>query len=339
MTPKPKSKAGKNKEQSGRRPAALLGLDFATSGVKAVHFKRIKDRITLVAADILPPSGPDETMKPVYSKTMAAYYAALCATMEDVTIRVFSEIIPDDENVEALVRGKLNASNDYRVGTQVLSRGRNKRESSILGVSVPEKTIQHYLSLFANGAPAPHSLEVSGLAAFSAFLFSRGRQTENQTVCLIESGARCTYAAFMHNNQFQLINRFECGGELLQRHVQQMLGVDREMACEILSGGSVDLTAPVRQAMGPFLKQLSIYREFVERQCKSSVSAVYLSGGLSASPYWKSAVRDVLSFAPEEWSPFEKIDILPNAFPEHLKGQESRFAAAAGAALAGMEES
>lgn len=325
------------KEQGGRKPAALLGQDFATTGIKAVHLKRIKDRIVLAGADILP-TFSSAAEKPVYPKSMAAYYTALCATMEDVSLRIFSEVIPEDENIEALVRQKMNASPDFRIGSQILVRGRNKRESTVLGVSIPEKTVENYLAIFANGAPAPHSLEVSGLAAFSAFMYNRGSQTANQTICLIEAGARCSYIAFIHNNQLQMINRFECGGELLQRHVQQVLGVDQDMACEILSGGSVDIVTPIRQAMGPFLKQLSIYREFVERQCKSSLSAVYLSGGLAASPCWKTAIRGVLSLEPTGWNPFEKLDILPDAYPENLKGQESRFAAAVGAALSGMEE-
>jgi Tfp pilus assembly PilM family ATPase len=67
------------------------------------------------------------------------------------------------------------------------------------------------------------------------------------------------------------------------------------------------------------------------------LSAVYISGGLAGSHYWQTAVKDVLGFIPQVWNPFEKIEIPPDTFPENLKGQESRFAAAVGAALAGME--
>jgi hypothetical protein len=332
-----KLKAAIGKDQGNRRLANLLALDFATTGIKAVRLKKTKDRLTLVAADILPPCSPEAEERPALPKPLAAYYAALCATMDHVTFRVFNQMLPEDEDLEALVRGNLSAAEDYRVGGLVLSRAKGKRDSSVLGVAVPEKTIQSYLSLFAGGAPAPHSLEISGLAAFSAFLFNRGAQTENQTVCLIETGARHTYAAFLHRNQLQLVNRFDVGGDALQRQVQVSLGVDAEMAETILAGGSVDVSAPVRQVLNPFIKQLSIYREFVERQNKSTLSAVYISGGQAASPYWQTAVKEVLGFIPQIWSPFEKLEILPDAFPENLKGQEPRFAAAVGAALAGME--
>ena len=109
------------------------------------------------------------------------------------------------------------------------------------------------------------------------------------------------------------------------------------MAGAILAGGSVDVSSQVRQVLSPFTRQLSIYREFVERQNKSTLSAVYISGGFATSSYWQTAIKEVLGFIPQVWSPFEKIEIQPDAFPEYLKGQEFRFAAAVGAALAGME--
>jgi Tfp pilus assembly PilM family ATPase len=333
MSAKPKTAT---KEQ-GRRLTHLLGLDFATTGIKAVRLKKTKDLIALAAADILPPCSPDAEERPAMPKPLSTYYAALCATMDDAALRVFTQTIPEEEDIEALVRTSLNAAADSRVGGLVLSRAKGKRESTLLGISVPEKTIHRYLELFANGAPAPHSLELSGLAALSAFLYNCGAQTENQTVCVIETGARHTYASFLHRNQLQIINRFDVGGDSLVRQVETALGVDADMAGTILAGGSVDVSSQVRQVLGPFTRQLSIYREFVERQNKSTLSAVYISGGLATSAYWQTAIKEVLGFIPQVWSPFEKIEIQPGAFPENLKGQESRFAAAVGAALAGME--
>ena len=318
--------------------ANLLSLDFATSGIKAVRLKKTKDQIVLAAADILPPLAESAEERPVLSKPLSAYYVALCATMDNTIMRVFPQILPEEnEDIEAVVRENLSAASDYRTSGLVLSRARGKRESSVLGVAVPEKTVQRHLSLFANGAPAPRSLEVSGLAAFSAFLFNYGEQTENETICLIETGARYTYVAFLYRNQLQLINRFDVGGDAFQRQVQAALGVDSEMAGTILSGGSVDVSAPVRQVLSPFTRQLSIYREFVERQSKSSLSAVYISGGQASSSYWQDAIKEVLGTAPKVWNPFKKISIPQGAFPEKFKGQEARFAAAVGAALAGMD--
>lgn len=330
-------RANVKKETSSRKLSNLLAMDFGTSGIKAVRLKKIKDQITLSGADILPPVGLDAEERPVLPKHLSSYYTALAATIEDTSLRVFSQVMQEEEGLEAIVRENLSAAGDYRVGGRILSQGRGKKESSFLGVAAPESAVQHYLSMFASGAPAPHSLEISGLAAFSAFLFNKSDQSANQTICLIETGARYTYAAFFHRNQMQLVNRFDVGGDALQRQVQVSLGVDAEMASTILSGGSVDVSAPVRQVLNPFTRQLSIYREFMERQNKSSLSAVYISGGEAKSNLWHTAIKDVLGFIPEAWDPFEKIQLPDEGLPAAFQGQESRFAAAVGAALAGME--
>jgi hypothetical protein len=329
-------KAG-GKEPGRRRLSNLLALDFGTSGVKAVRLRRNKGTFALAAADLLPPCRPDSGTRPDLPKPLAAYYTALSATFEQASLRVFAQTLGEDDEIEKPIRDALSAPADNRIGGMILTRGKNKRESALLGISVPEATVQGWLALFASGAPAPHSLEISGLAAFSAFLYTCGAQTENQTICLLETGACCTYAAFLFRNQLQLINRFDAGGNALLRQVQSALGVDADMAETILAGGSVDVSAPVRHVLNPLARQLSIYREFIERQNKTTLSAVYLSGGQAMSPYWQSAVQEVLGVAPHVWNPFEKLELLPDAFPERLKGQEPRFAAAVGAALAGME--
>jgi len=329
--------AKKTKEQGQRKLSNLLALDFAHSGVKAVRLKKAKGRIVLSAADVLPPVNLDAGERPNLPKSLAAYYTSLCASPKEAYLRVFGCALQDSDKMEDVVRENLSVSDDFRVAGRVLTEGRGKKESSILGVAIPENAIGQHLDLFVTGAPAPHSLELSGLAAFSAFMFSRGKQTASQTICLIGTGRRYTYAAFFFKNQLQVINRFEVGGEAMEKQVQIALGVDEEMAGTILAGGSVDVAVPVRTALAPFIKQLSIYREFVERQNKTTLSGVYLSGGEAGSSYWQAAIQDVLSLTPVVWNPFEKIEIPAGVFPEELKGQEPRFAAAVGAALAGME--
>jgi len=320
----------------GRRLTTLLGLDFATSGIKAVRIKKGKERLALAAVDLLPALNAGAEERPQIPKPLSDYYVALSATVQGAMLRVFNAPFPEDAEMEDIVREHLTVPADCRIGGSVIRPGR--RECTILGVAVPEKTIQHFLKLFASGAPAPRSLELSGLAAISAFLFTRGDEVADQTVCLIEAGSRYTYAAFLNRNQLQIANRFEIGGDVLSEQIQRTLGIGEEMSRTILTAdSSVDVSGPVRSAAGSFLKQLSIYREFVERQNKSTLAGVYLSGGLALSSPWHDVLHDALGIKPEVWSPFEKLDVAPEGIPEKLSGHEPRFAAAVGAALAGIE--
>ena len=310
----------KNPVEQGRHLTKLLGLDFGSSSVKAVCLKKSKGQMMVTGADILPPPNLDAAEKPVLPKTLASYYASLCTSPASASLRVFSHALQQTDYLAEIVRENLSVSQDYRVAGKVLVEGKGKKESSILGVAIPENSVGKHLDLFAVGAPAPHSLELAGLAAFSAFMFNRSKQTASQTICLIETGRRYTYVAFFYKNQLQVVNRFEVGGEAVAKQVQMALGVDEEMAGTILAGGSVDVAAPVRAALASFVKQLSIYREFVERRNQTSLSGVYLSGGEATSTYWQSAIQEILGLAPVVWNPFEKIDVPDGVYPDSLKG-------------------
>lgn len=332
----PKTRNRKQPEK-GRKLNQLLALDFGTSGVKAVRLKKIKGRIALDAIDLLPPLNPDDGEPPDLPKSLFSYYTALSASMSDVQVRVFSELLSDEASVEEIVRENFGVDDEFRVAGRVVARGKARQESLVLGIAVPERTVQGCLEMFSSGAPAPRSLEVAGLASFSAFMNLFGKRTANQTVCLVDAGESFTFTAFFHRNRLKMISRVGVGSGNLSAGVQDDFGVDSETAASILAGGTIDVSSTVRRVYGGFFRQLSISREFVERQNKSSLSAVYLSGGLAASPAYKSALKEVLDLEPSDWNPFEPMDLPAGGLPESLKGQESRFTAAVGAALAGME--
>lgn len=327
----------KKQVEVGRKLNHLLALDFGTSGIKAVRLKKIKERVVLEAIDLLPPLNPDEGEPPELPKSLSTYYAALSASMNDVQVRVFSEQLADEVSVEETVRGNFGVDDDFRVAGKIITRGKVKQESLVLGIAVPERTVQGCLEMFSEGAPAARSLEISGLASFSAFMHLFGKCTANETVCLIDAGESFCYMAFFHRNSLKMISRVGAGGAQLAQEVQKDFGVDSETASSILSGGTIDVSSTMRRIYGGFFRQVSINREFVERQNKSVLSAVYLSGGLAASPAFKAAIRDVFGIDPFTWNPFESMDLSSDGLLDSFKGQESRFSAAVGAALVGME--
>ena len=95
----------------------------------------------------------------------------------------------------------------------------------------------------------------------------------------------------------------------------------------------------VQEAMGPFLRQLAISREFVERKAGVPIKAWYLSGGITLAAYWTERIRAAVGEDVRIWNPLEGIQVQPDAWPEGLKGQECRFAAAIGSAMGVLQES
>ena len=84
--------------------------------------------------------------------------------------------------------------------------------------------------------------------------------------------------------------------------------------------------------MGPFLKQLTISRHYIERSEQCKVEKIYASGGLCYSPYWMEQVSTTMDAQVEIWNPFEANGMT--SYPRGVKGVESMFAPALGAAMA-----
>ena len=85
-------------------------------------------------------------------------------------------------------------------------------------------------------------------------------------------------------------------------------------------------------------RKISISREFVERKIGSQVQAWFVSGGLSLSGDWRKQIFATMNRPVELWNPFEDLYMLSDMWPEELQGQETRFAAAVGAAIGALED-
>lgn len=327
-----------------KSPSDVIGLDIATTGVKAVRMKKTKDGLIVTGVAVLPAlvlDGGDEAQKPalVLPKNLLTNYAALAMSGDGSSVRILSlqshnasEI--DEENV----REHVGLGQDYRVGFSVATAGKGKQETKLLVVGMPEKEVQSVLDLVAVGAPAPCSIELSGLSSLSAFLHGPGKIHEQDAVAVIETGARLTFMALFNKGVLILVRKFELGSETIVTKVQQQLNVDRDTARGIISDGSFDISQSVRAVMDPFLRQLTISKDFVERREDCRVVKCYLSGGASLLRYGMEEIRNAAGVDSELWNPFGDLQVADGAYPAELAGQEPRFTAAVGACLGVLEE-
>lgn len=327
-----------------KSPSELVGIDIATTGVKVIRMKKGKDGIGVVAADILPPlQAPSEGAGAVtlgLPKPFLANYTAMAASAAAAVVRILS--LPghgEKELGEDQIREQVGLGKEYRIAHIPVSPQRGKGESKILVVGIPEEDAQAVLALVKEGPPAPFSFEVAGLSALTAFLVGPGEQHAQEAVGVIESGARVTYMALFYKNLLSLVRKFDFGTEALVEKVQSQLGVDRETAQGIVSDGSFDISQPVHDVMDPFLRQLLISRDFVERREDCRVTKLYVSGGASLSRYWVSEVQGAVGVEVDCWNPLGGLPVAPGAIPENLAGQETRLTAAVGACLGVWSES
>jgi len=320
----------------------LVGVDFSTTATKVVRLKKGREGIALAGIDLLPAvdlGAPSRRLE--LPRNMVAYYGCLAYSGLSSVVRMVNAPLGDDEAElpDEKLRALLNVGDDYRVSAALLKKGRGRQDSGFLAAAIPEDDVRFLLNMFPSGPPAPASVEISGLSFVSAFLHARGDACANEAVCLIETGESVSHFVFLNQGVVVLVGKFAVGGGMLQRKMAEELGVDNELARTILGDQSINLSASLIDAMNPFLKQLSISRDFIERHQGCRVSRAYVSGGASLFPHWAKAVGQELHTEVVSWDPFENIKCEPGILPAALADQSTRFSAAVGAALGGLLES
>jgi len=320
----------------------LVGIDFSTTATKVVHLKKNKAELVLMGIDLLPAVDFRAAARRIeLPRNMTPHYGCLAYTGTSSVVRMVNALLSNGETElpERKLRELLNAGDDYRVSATLVQRRQGRQESSFLAAAIPEDDIHFLLSMFPSGPPAPASVEVAGLSFVPAFLNARGGECQNEAICLIEAGESTSHFVFINKGMVVLVGKFGFGGSILRAKVVQDLGVDDDLASTILTDQSINISSTVNGVMTPFLKQLSISKDFIERHQGCRISRVYVSGGLSLLPHLPSVVGQALHAEVLPWSPFENIQYdHPDVVPEHLTEQATRFAAAVGAAVGGFEE-
>lgn len=324
-------------QRKARVPSEIVALDFGSAGVKAVKLRMVRNQVTLVAADLYPPPAEGATPSARFhlAGPLVANYAALCTNSPQSLVRLIH--LPahggHEQDLDAAVRAQFNLGDGYRMAHTALASGRSKGGTRVLAAALPEAEVQALLGLFATRAPAPHSLEVSGLAVLNTFMQGPGKEAGKETVCLIDCGNQAAFIFFVTDDDLVLMRKYDIGGASLIDHAQRAMGVDRELAMTIMSEGAIDLSGMIQEVMGAFFRQLNVSRDFVERQERNRLRRIYLTGGMALYGFWRKAVSEALAVEVADWDPWRGVPALPGAFPETLEGERARFTAALGAGM------
>lgn len=317
----------------------VLGLDIGSSGTKAVRVKLIRGVPTVMAVDLLPvvslSESDEEPVVPfIIPKALKARYVAVAVSRGGGIVKLLT--FPahsgktNDEHVNELMG--MGDDSNFRLGYEILLESRT--EVRALASALPDALARKICQLFPIGLPAPCSIEMSGLASLTAFSQLGGHENKEEGYAVVDFGATVTLVAFFNKNILTLVRKFDFGTTHILKKLQASLGVDQDVALGILNDGSFDVTKVVHQAMESFLQQLIISWDFVERRENTHITKIYVCGGGTGMQLWAKEMEQVTGQAPVNWDPFAGLEIQAGAIPVEIKGQEPRFAAAVGAALA-----
>lgn len=322
-----------------RNYSDVLGLDIGASGTKAVRLKQIHGVPTVMAVDILPAiSLPDSEEEPVVPyhipKALKARYVAVAVSKAGGIVKLLTFPAHSGKSNDAHVLELMGLGTEayYRLGYEPIFE--NRTEIRALASALPNVVARKICQLFPSGLPAPCSIEVSGLASLTAFSRLRGKESAEAGSVVVDFGAAVTLVAFFNKNTLALVRKFDFGATNILKKLQDSLGVDQDVALGILNDGSFDVTKVVHQAMESFLQQLTISWDFVERRENIHIGKLYVCGGGVGLHLSAQELEAATGQAPIRWDPFEGLAIHPGAMADEFKGQEPRFSAAVGAALA-----
>lgn len=327
------------KVQPQRGITDLVGVDFSTTATKVVRLKKVKDEISLMGIDLLPAVDFNIAAQRVeLPRNLEAHYACLAYSGPSSVVRVVNAPLSNDEIILSndKLHELLNVKDDYRVSAHLIKKGKGRQDSSFLAAAIPEDDVSFLLNMFPVGPPAPASVEVAGLSFISAFLNARSSECKDEAVCLIEAGEATSHFVFLNKGIVVLVGKFGSGGAMLRNKVAEDLGVDDELAATIIADRSINISTTMLDVMTPFLKQLSMSKDFIERHQSCRISRVYVSGGISTLPHWVGMVEKYLHAEIVQWSPFENIHCEPGLLSTEFEEQTTRFSAAIGAAIGGM---
>lgn len=326
------------------RPAVkvneILGIDLGTTSIKLVRLRKNgPGNFSLIEADVLPPPEPPASGKPAVltlDKKLHTTYAAVCYSGRSAAIR-FIDVpakMSSGKLLEGRLRKQLSLGQEYRIGSAIAKEGPADGDHQVLVVAALETEVAGIRRMIPEDRPSILSLEVSGLAALHSFEHTAAARAPG-AVCYIEAGAEVTMVSFLVNGRLALARKFEYGTHHIVARLRELLDVDEESAIGVLYGDPAAVAGAGEDPMASFMKQLVTSRQFVEKSENTPVTACYASGGLSYSPYCLAQIQETLGVPVSIWNPLEENGI--KTYPRGLKGVESMFAGAMGAALAVLQ--
>lgn len=328
--------ASKTKETPPKITDAL-GIDFGSTSTKLVRIRKTGGSLSLLEADVMPAfelGGESGEAKINIPKKLNAPYAAAAVTGGDSHVRFMfiSSNLNEGRAIQQRVGKSLSLGREHRVGYSIVERGKDALDHKVLAAGIQQIEVQNIRKLFASNHPSLVSLEVAGLAALNSFSRTSAVRDVEGIVCYLEAGASAIFVSFFLNGELRLVRKFDHGAVHIQRRIQDVLNINEDDALTVLFEDATPLLDQSLDPISTMIQEISISCKFVERNENSRIEKVYVSGGLSYSPYWNYTLSEIMGVGPEIWNPF-----VPNGmttYPKGVNGVESMFSTAVGAALA-----
>lgn len=315
----------------------MVGLDIGSKTIKAVELAKEGDNFRLLASGIIGHTG--EAVEHIKEEKDTASLAEIIKKLfkeakissKEVSVsipesQVFTRTITfpmlTDQEIESAVKWEAEQYipiplKEAIIQHQILERRENATPPgvAVLLIAAPRTLVEKYTRITQMAGLTPVVVETSLMAA------ARALSPVDQTVMIIDLGARSTDMAIVKNGMLSFSRSVATAGEAFTRAVAQTLGVEMQQAEAYkrtygLSG--TQLEGKIRGALDPVFRmvtdEIKKAIHFYQTEEKGDAPrAVILSGGTAGMPEAVGVLTELLGLEVVVGNPFAKVVVNPDA--------------------------
>jgi type IV pilus assembly protein PilM len=315
----------------------MVGLDVGSKTIKAVELDKEGDNFRLQASGIIGHTGEAvehikdekdmislaEIIKKLFREAkISSKQVAVYVPESQVFTRTITFPMLTDQEIESAVKWEAEQYIPIPVKEAIIQHEilERREDASAPGVAVllvaaPRTLVEKYTRLTQMAGLTPIAVETSLMAA------ARALAPVNQTVMVIDLGARSTDMAIVKNGMLSFSRSVATAGEAFTRAVAQTLGVEMQQAEAYkrtygLSGSQLE--GKIKGALDPVFRmvtdEIKKAIHFYQTEEKGDTpKAVILSGGTAGMPEAVGALSEMLGLEVVVGNPFAKVVVNPDA--------------------------
>ncbi len=167
----------------------------------------------------------------------------------------------------------------------------------------------------------PEAMELAAIAVVNAFGLTKP-DLANETVLLVDIGARSTTINFLPSGQPLITRIMPFGGEEISEYIAQVLMVEAKEAEEQKLKMAEPVQELVRTAISPLAREVRSSIDFFERQHDCHVTHMFACGGSACSPKLLELLGEGVGMRVECWNPVATLGT------DHFNGEQPALLAA-----------
>jgi len=310
-------------------PKRLLVLDFGAVSTKLAVLARSGVHPTWQHARVLSPADPDfkidgESLSEVLgAERLNVEYGSVIVSGRGGTVRLLN--LPGSPPAANVLEGQVVQTLGIDLDVTAMactvvrrsSADTGKAEYSVLVATVPRTMVSGLRTMLESCGITPVSLTTAGAAALNVVMrFPNLIKAEGGAAFMEVGGENSRLIAFCDGEPV-MIREFRTGARHVVKTLESSTGLDFETALKLYESGSFDFSGNVSRVVDPWLHQVGISLDFVERRFSRSIEMLRLFGGGARSRVFERIANNALRCEVRIWNPFEEPEGFPALEGEH----------------------